>query len=565
MLTLLLSPFGLFLLAALVLPWLSATLRRLLLVGVPLLALLSLLLHGHGNHGQVAMLGFELEFLRIDGLSFIFALVFCIGAFIAGIHALHVDDRMQQIATLVYAGSAIAAVLAGDLVVLFLWWEGTALASVFLIWARRTDESYATGMRYLVIQVLSGVLLLAGLLVHYQQTGSISFDHLGLVNTGTVLIFIGFGIKVGFPLLHSWIPDAYPASTVTGTVVLSIFTTKMAVYALARGYAGTEILVWLGVLMALYPLYFAEVENDLRRVLAWSLNNQLGFMVVGVGIGTELAINGAAVHAVASVLYKGLLFMCIGAVLYRTGTAKASELGGLYRHMPVTAACCLVGAASIASMPLFSGFVSKSLIVSAAAYEHHDLAWYALIISSVGVMSHTAIKVPWFAFFGTDRHYRGDDAPAHMQIAMLIAAALCLGIGVFPGALHALLPHEVDYHAFTFAHLLTQMQLIVFALLGYAVLFRLGYRMEKKPGTLPDVDIVYRRWAPAALPVIAAKVIGVNRALRTAALSAIGNVQRFVEHVSRPGAVFARGWSVASMMFTVVVMMLIMLLGNFMG
>ena len=283
----------------------------------------------------------------------------------------HVKDRVQQVATLFYAGSAIGGVFAGDLITLFLYWEGTAVASVFLIWARRTEGAYRTGMRYLIIQVLSGVLLLAGLLVRYDATGSIEFEAMTLGSLGTWLIFIGFGIKCAFPLLHNWLQDSYPAATITGTVILSAFTTKMAVYALARGFPGTELLIYIGAVMTLFPIFFAEIENDLRRVLAYSLNNQLGFMVVGVGVGTPMALNGTAAHAFCHILYKALLFMSVGAVLYRTGTSKASELGGLYKTMPKTMVCCVIGAASISAFPLFSGFVSKSLILSASATTGH--------------------------------------------------------------------------------------------------------------------------------------------------------------------------------------------------
>ena len=412
----LLSPPLLYLVAALACPFLASRWRALLLLGVPVAALMSLLSYDFGLHETVRVVGFELTFVRVDGLSRIFAIIFSIAAFLSGLYAWHVRDTVQQVATLGYAGSAMGGVLAGDLITLFLWWEGTAIASVFLIWARRTPAATATGMRYLIVQVLSGVLLLVGLLLHYHDTGSVAFDHLGLDSPGTLLIFLSFGIKCAFPLLHNWLQDAYPAATVTGTVVLSAFTTKMAVYALARGYAGTEILVWIGAIMTLFPIFFAEIENDLRRVLAYSLNNQLGFMVVGVGIGTEMALNGTAAHAFAHILYKALLFMSVGAVLYRTGTSKASELGGLYRTMPVTAACCLVGAASISAFPLFSGFVSKSLILSAASDSGYYLVWFALLVASAGVLSHSGIKVPYFAFFAEDSGKRPAEAPrAHAR------------------------------------------------------------------------------------------------------------------------------------------------------
>ena len=346
-------------------------LRGALLLIVPVIAAWQVWNLEIGSHYTVAFFDFELDLMRVDKLSRIFGLIFCMAAFLGNLFAWHLRDTVQQVAALLYAGSAIGAVFAGDLITLFFYWEGTAISSVFLIWARRTEGAFHTGMRYLIIQIASGVILIAGVALYYRDTGSIAFENMTLGSLGTWLIFLSFGIKAAFPLLHNWLQDSYPAATITGTVILSAFTTKLAIYALARGFAGTEILIYIGVIMALFPIFFAEIENDLRRVLAYSLNNQLGFMIVGIGIGTEMAINGTASHAFAHILYKALLFMSVGAVMFRTGTSKASELGGLYRTMPKTAIFCLVGAASISAFPLFSGFVTKSIILDEAASGPH--------------------------------------------------------------------------------------------------------------------------------------------------------------------------------------------------
>jgi len=560
--SLLLTTPILYLLAALVCPLLSSRNRAILLLGVPIAGLVSLLSTAHGLHGIVNVVGFELVFVRVDKLSLIFGIIFSIAAFLSGIYAWHVRDTVQQVATLGYAGSAIGGVLAGDLITLFLWWEGTAVASVFLIWARRTPAAYATGMRYLIVQVLSGMLLLVGLLMHYHDTGSIAFDHLGIVSAGTLLIFLAFGIKCAFPLMHNWLQDSYPAATVTGTVVLSAFTTKMAVYTLARGYAGTEILIYIGAVMTLFPIFFAEIENDLRRVLAYSLNNQLGFMVVGVGIGTELALNGTAAHAFCHILYKALLFMSVGAVLYRTGTSKASELGGLYKTMPVTMICCLVGAASISAFPLFSGFVSKSLILSASAENGYYIVWGALLVASAGVLSHSGIKIPYFTFFAHDSGKRPAEAPLHMRIAMIATAAGCVIIGVFPGLLYSLLPYDVEYHPYTVDHVLVQMQLLCFALLAFVFLMKTGRHPPEVRATNIDSDVVYRNFVPSVLPAVVAGIAEIDRAFRRGLLASLGGVWTGVSRLSRPGAVLARGWSVNSMMLVVIVIMLVVLVLN---
>lgn len=474
----------------------NGTLRGIVLLAVPVLALMSFVQLPYGSHGGIAAMGLQLGTMRLDALSYVFALVFSLASFLSLLYAWHVRDRVEQTASLLYAGAAIGAVFASDLVTLFIFWEGTALASVFLIWARRSEGAYHTGLRYLAIQVGSGLLLLAGIVLHYRETGSIAFERMELESLATWLIFLAFGIKCAFPLLHNWLQDAYPAATLTGTVTLSAFTTKLAVYALARGFAGTEILIYIGAAMTLFPVFFAAIENNLRRVLAYSLNNQLGFMVVGVGIGTPLALDGTAAHAFAHVLYKALLFMSVGAVMFRTGTDKASELGGLWRSMPATMVFCIVGALSISAFPLFSGFVAKSLIVTASADMGHFAVWLILLAASVGVLEHAGIKIPYSLFFGHDRGHRVKEAPRHMLLAMGIAAALCIGIGIWPSALYAILPYPVEYAPYTADHVLTQLQLLLFAGFAFVLLIVKGFYPVELRSINLDTDWLYRRLLP---------------------------------------------------------------------
>ena len=431
--------------------------------------------------------------------------------------AWHVKDPVQQVAALLYAGSAIGAVFAGDLITLFIYWEGTAIASVFLIWARGTTAAYHTGMRYLVIQIGSGVILLAGVALVYRETGSLTFEQMTLGSLGTWMIFLSFGIKCAFPLLHNWLQDSYPAATITGTVILSAFTTKLAVYALARGFAGTEILIYIGVVMTLFPIFFAEIENDLRRVLAYSLNNQLGFMVVGIGVGTEMALNGTASHAFAHILYKALLFMSVGAVMFRTGTSKASELGGLYRTMPKTAIFCLIGAASISAFPLFSGFVTKSLILDETAAEHYPLIWaLSWFLPRAGVLSATqGIKIPYLHLL---RAMTAGLRPAMRPRrtccwAMGITAFLCIAIGIFPEPLYAILPYPVEFHPYTTNHVVAQLQLLLFALLAFGVLMRTGMHPPEIRAVNLDTDWTYRKAAPSVIGLAARGVAGVWNAV----------------------------------------------------
>lgn len=447
---------------------------------------------------QSTIMGMELTPTRIDRLSILFGYLFHLAAFIGVIYALHQRDKLQDVAALSYAASAIGAVFSGDLLTLFIYWELLALTSTLLVFTRRTNRSAKAGMRYLCFQVGSGVLLLAGAISYINAGNSLDFNHIGLDSPGGVLIFIAFGIKSAFPMLHSWLTDAYPEATPIGTVFLTAFTTKVAIYALARGFAGTELLIYIGAIMACFPIFYAVIENDLRRVLAYSLINQLGFMVVGIGIGSELAINGTVAHAFNDVIFKGLLMMSMGAVLQVTGEIRGSELGGLYQKMPKTAWLCMIGAASISAFPLFSGFVSKSIIVTAVMAEEHTVIWLALLFASAGVFHHAGIKIPFFAFFYKPSKFveTAHEPPNNMLIAMTIAAVLCIAIGCFPQLLYAHLPYELDYSAYDASHVLAQLQLLAFSALAFTWL-KLAhiYPPELRSQNL-DIEWFYRRLLP---------------------------------------------------------------------
>ncbi len=490
-------PPGLLLIVgALLVPFIKGNLRSVYMLALPLLGIWQLTALEPGVFGVMSIFGFELTHVRIDKLSLLFGYIFYIAATLSVLFAWHSDDLVEQASALVYVGAAIGATFAGDLITLFIYWELVAIASVFLIWAGRTNRAYRAGFRYLIIQISSGVLLAAGAVLRASETGSVAFDKIGLDSPGGTLILLAFGIKCAFPLLHNWLQDAYPEASVTGTVFLSAFTTKLAVYALARGYAGTDMLIWIGATMTALPIFYAVIENDLRRVLAYSLNNQLGFMVAGIGIGTTLAINGAVSHAFAHILYKALLFMSMGAVLYRTGTAKGSELGGLYKTMPWTTGFCIVGSASISAFPLFSGFVTKSMILTAAAEEGYLIPFLVLLFASAGVFHHSGIKIPFFAFFAHDSGKRPREAPINMLLAMGLTAFLCIAIGVYPQPLYALLPFPVDYTPYTTTHVVTTLQLLLFSALAFATLQRTGLYPPELRSTVLDFDFSYRWLAP---------------------------------------------------------------------
>lgn len=487
-----LHPSVFLILGALLIPFLKGRVQQIYTVLLPVLALVTVMLMQPGVHGAVKFLGFELIFGRADKLSIAFAYVFAIAALIGAIYSMHVKDVSQHVAAFVYAGSSLGVTFAGDLLTLFVFWELMAFASVWLIWARRVKPSIEAGYRYLLVHAVGGVVLLAGIVILYVTTGSITFDKLQGHGIASYLILIGFMLNAAVPPLHAWLTDAYPEATVTGAVFLSAFTTKTAVYALIRGYPGTEILIWMGTIMALYGVVFAVLANDIRRLLGYHIISQVGYMVAAVGMGTALAINGAVAHAFTHILYKGLLFMGAGAVIQMTGRSKLSELGGIYRYMPVTFVLYMIGGFSISAFPLFSGFISKSMEVSAAADLHLTWIWLLLSLASAGTFLHTGLKLPYFTFLGDDCGARPTEPPLNMLVAMGIGAFLCIFIGVYPDWLYNMLPEVAEYHPYTATHVVWALQILLFCGLGF---FMMVKHLGGSPKISLDTDWFYRKGA----------------------------------------------------------------------
>ena len=491
-------------LGAWLVPFVKGATKRAFLVALPAAALVDCFLMAPGTYGVVRFVGQEVVFGRVDPLSLVFCYVFALMALVGMIYALHVEDDAQHMAALTYAGSALGATLAGDFLSLFLFWELMAVSAALIIWLRRKPEAVAAGFRYLLVHVFGGLCLLGGIVLHWSQTGSLAFSdmspHAG--SAAFTLILIAFLLNAAVPPLGAWLPDAYPEATVTGAVFLTAFTTKSAVYTLIRGFAGTEVLMWWGAGMAVYGVVYAVLENDARRLLAYHIISQVGYMVCGVGIGTALALNGTSAHAFAHILYKAVLFMGAGAVLQMTGLRKLSDMGGLYKTMPITLGLYMVGAFAISAVPLFSGFVSKSMVVSAAGESHHAGIFLLLTLASAGTFLHTGLKLPWYMFFGEDRGLKapkGKEPPKNMLVAMGIAAAACVLIGVFPSLLYRHLPFAADYIPYTPRHVVATLGLLGFTALGFFLLLK---QLDPEPTVSLDTDWFYRRGLTATLPLV---------------------------------------------------------------
>jgi len=484
---------------ALILPFVRGPLRRPYLFLVPLLSMAAVVANSSltGQHGLVQFLDWQLVFGRVDRLSTIFALIMGLMAIIGTLYGLHVDNAKEHMAAWFYVAGSLGTIYSGDYLSLFLFWEMMAFASTFLIWFRRGKGSLAAGYRYLLIHTIGGIILLAGIMLRYQAVGDIAFNLLDVKHPElyTWLIMIGFGLNAAIVPLHSWLPDAYSEASFNGSVFMCAFTTKTAVYVLARGFAGFDILVLLGVVMALYGVIYAVMENDIRKLLAWSIVSQVGYMVAGVGIGSEMAINGASAHAVAHILYKGLLFMGTGSVLYMTGKTKFTELGGLYKKMPATMICTVVGCLSISGVPLFAAFVSKGMIVGAGFESHLNWAAWLLMFGATGTFMYNGLKLPYFLFFGdnncsNETWAKAADPPWNMQMAMSTGAILCIVVGSVPALLYALLPYPVDYHPYGGYHIAETLQIIGFASLAF---FMLKKYLVPEDKICLDMDWLYRK------------------------------------------------------------------------
>ena len=453
-----------------------------------------------GSASNLALFGYDIIGVAVDQQAKLFGYLFHLAALVAGIYSFHLRDPWQISMALLYAATAVGVAFAGDMLSLFLWWEGLAITSVFQIWGRKTKQAEESGFRYLFFHVSSGLLLLAGILLRYHGEGASAFSLEPLTQAleagdfGAWLILLAIGVKAAFPGLHVWLKDGYAEATPTGPVWLCAFTTKCAVCMLARLFPGAEILIAIGGVMAMFPIFYAVIENDLRRVLCYSKINQIGFMVVGIGIGTPLAIDGAIAHAYTHVLYKGLLFMSMGAVLYRTGEIRGSHLGGLYKSMPWTTGFCIVGAASISAFPLFSGFVSKSIIITETARNGHVFIWMCLLFASAGVFHHAGIKIPFFAFFAHDSGLRPKEAPINMLIAMGISSFMCIFLGCNPQWLYDMLPNgAAGYHPYDATHVITQLEILLFSALAFTLLNLWGKYPPELPSVNLDIDWVYRK------------------------------------------------------------------------
>lgn len=513
---------------AFILPLLPKKTRGPAFLLFPVLALGLLWTLPEGSILQTTLADYELHLLQVDALSRVFGTIFALITIVGGVYALHMKELGQQTSALVYAGGALGVTFAGDFFTLIIFWEIMALASSYLIWARRTESSDKAGMRYILVHALGGGVLLSGILLHLSEGGSLLLSPLAPEYTlSSTLMLIGVAINSAIPPLHAWLADAYPKATITGAVFMCALTTKSAVYVLIRLFPGWDILIWAGLVMAVWGTIYALLANDIREILAYSIISQIGYMVTGIGIGTEMALNGATAHAFSHILYKSLLFMGAGAVMYATGKNKLSELGGFAKKMPLVVILYIIGGLAISGAPLFNGFISKSMIISSVGDAHLETATIILLLASIGTFLHTGLKLPYFTWFGQAKsEFTVEEVPGNMKIAMGIAAFLCILFGIFPSLLYNYLPYPVEYHPYTAYHLVEMTQILIFGFIGFW-LFK--DKLNVASNISLDLDWFYRR--PARL--VRTVFVQVPNRLFAATENLVLSTARKISHISK--------------------------------
>ena len=452
---------------------------------------------------NIPFLQYTLDIARINKMSILFGYVYVIAAFCMNIYALGVKNDWEHVVAMIYVGSSLGAIFAGDFFTLFFCLEIMSWAPFFLILFRGTKKAQGAAIRYILWHHFSGVCILAGILIHAHHSGSIEFAHMpwgwDWKYLGSNLMLLGFVINAATTPFHSWLSDTYSESTPSGSVYMTAFTTKTAIFCLITTFSGVPLLMWMGAIQAVFALFLAVLENDGRRLCSYHIISQIGYMVAGVGMGTEMGINGAASHALCHIIYNALLYMGAGCALVVVGTAKFNELGGLYKYMPIAFWLYMIGGFSISGFPLFNGFISKAMTIEAAEFIQRPIIYLLLEGATVGTFLHTGLKLPWNIWLqGREeppakiRAKLKDSAfntPVHMLIGMGILAFLCIFMGVYPKILYDMLPYPVEFVPFTVTRVFSITQMFIFAFLGFWILRKMvrGY-----PTYVIDTDWLVR-------------------------------------------------------------------------
>ena len=487
-----LHPAAGFFLLALILPFFRGRFWRWFLFVPPLSAMVLAFQMKLGTYWALSYVGQKLVLGRVDTLSMSFMILFSLMTLICTIFAFHIREKAHHVASLYYMGASFGCILAGDYWTLYIFWQLMTVSSAFLIWLSRRPRSAQAGFRYMLLLLLSSVLLLAGILLRQRVTGTFVF---GPADTHMMwhfdwLILAAFCINGAVVPFHAWLTDAYPEATVAGAVFLSVFTTKTAIYALARCFVGLDFLVILGAVMAVYGAFYALTANHIRRILAYLMVSQGGLMLAGIGMDTKMGLDGTLALVYAHTFYNALLFMAAGCLLHTLKEDHLTRLGGLAPRVPFILACTMVGGLSMSAMPLLNGFVSIPLILE-ACWQENPFSAIALALAMAGTFTAVGLRLPYFAFWSKkpQKRQKQDRLPLNMSIAMVVTSLFCIIQGIFPQLLYRRMPTPLEENPFTLWKILA-----AFLFLGLISLVFIFMRRSLTPGTrrLPDFDLLYR-------------------------------------------------------------------------
>ena len=552
-----LHPATAFVILGLILPFLKGRFWRYLLFIPPALAIfLSLQMHV-GRYWEVDYVGQVLVLGRVDHLSLPFIILFAFMTFICTVFSFHVREKAQHVAGLFFMAGAFGSVLAGDYWTLYIFWQGMTVSSSFLIWLNRKPDASKMGFWYMMLLLLSSVLLLAGILLRERVTGGFIFGpaDANLMWHYDWLILGAFAINAAVIPFHAWMTQGLPKATIPGAVLLSIFGIKTAIYAMARCFVGLDLLIVLGVIMALYGAVYAIFSNNIRRILAYLMVAQGGLMIAGIGMDSKMALDGAISLAYAHTVYNALLVMTMGSVMYTTHEETLGQLGHLFRKLPVVAALTLIGIPALCAVPFFSGFTGISLIFEEALKLNSPMPGVVLVLLlglAMAVMIMAGVRLPFYVFWSENTR-NGEPLrplPKSMVVAMGLAGAFCLVQGVFPEVINRHLPFAIKGSSFTPLKLG-----IGFLFPAFVVILFLFLRPLLKPraNELPDFERLYMGVGWGVMVLFSKPLAWVDRfwseIYRTIFLRAFNFMARLSDVFDRKGIDGAVNQTAVSVMF----------------
>jgi multicomponent Na+:H+ antiporter subunit D len=519
MLQITLNPGFVCILAALIVLAAPRVARAPIMAGAALAALWLMLDRDFGAAAAAAQMGVPVVLLDLDALNRIFGIAMLIALIIIAMASSARRNRSEDAAIMLMAGGAVSALFVGDLISFVGAAALAGLASAWIVFASPVAKAAQSGVRLLIWQGLEGLLFLVGVAFHLSAGAASSiFTQLDVNTIGGGFIFAALLIRAGAPLAHVWLKDAITHASPVGASALSVFSTMLGVYALARLFPAVPLLIFIGMGMIVIGLAYAMAEDDARRVGASGLTAQTGVCVALIGLGSPLAMAAAEGHAFTTIFAFCGVQLVLGAILVRRGAAHVSALEGVSRAMPLTATLLLISALAASGAPLFASYTTITIALEAMAQWELQWAWALLACVPAGLFAALCLRLSLAAFDGVAQRTPIEEAPFPMLLSSALAAFFCFSVGVAPSWLYGLLPTTLEFAPFAIDRLAPHL-----ALLGAAGVTLLAARaLRLAPAEqhlrLRDVDALYR--GPLA---------GAGRWLGVVLLRVYGTVQAFTE------------------------------------